>query len=65
MDLQNLATLVALLKDYYKELTHALTDAVELKDNDVAAQSELESKLNVIDRALDIAFDDLSYRLYA
>lgn len=65
MNLQDLATLVALLKNYHTELTHALTDAVELKDNDVAAQAELESKLNVIDRALDIAFDDLSYRLCA
>ena len=64
MDLTNLATLVALLKEYSKELTHALSDAVEI-DDDVAAQAELESKLNVIDRALDIAFDDLSYRLYA
>lgn len=64
MDLQNLATLVALLKEYHKELTHALTDAVEL-DGDVDAQKNIESKLNVIDSALDIAFDDLSYRLYA
>lgn len=64
MDLINLATLVALLKDYHTELTHALTDAVEL-DGDVDAQKNIEAKLDVIDRALDIAFDDLSYRLYA
>lgn len=62
MDLQNLATLVALLKDYHKELTHALTDAVEL-DGDVDAQKNIEAKADVIDRALDIAMEDLEYRI--
>ena len=58
MDLINLATLVALLKNYHKELTHALTDAVEL-DGDVDAQKNIEAKLDVIDRALDITMEDL------
>lgn len=62
MDLQNLATLVALLKEYSKELTHALSDAVEI-DDDVDAQKNIEAKLDVIDRALDIAMEDLEFRI--
>lgn len=62
MDLINLATLVALLKNYHTELTHALTDAVEL-DGDVDAQKNIEAKFDVIDRALDIAMEDLEYRI--
>lgn len=62
MNLQDLATLVALLKNYHTELTHALTDAVEL-DGDVDAQKNIEAKLDVIDRALDIAMEDLEFRI--
>lgn len=63
MDLQNLATLVALLKDYHKELTHALSDAVEI-DDDVVAQKTIEAKAETIESAMEIAMEDLEYRIY-
>lgn len=63
MNLQDLATLVALLKEYSKELTHALSDAVEI-DDDVAAQKTIEGKVSTIDFALEVAMEDLEYRIY-
>lgn len=63
MNLQDLATLVALLKEYSKELTHALSDAVEI-DDDVVAQKTIEAKAETIESAMEIAMEDLEYRIY-
>ena len=63
MNLQDLATLVALLKEYSKELTHALSDAVEI-DDDIVAQKTIEAKAETIESAMEIAMEDLEYRIY-
>lgn len=61
--LVELSELVALLKEYSKELTHSLSDAVEI-DDDVDARKHLELKIRVIESALEVAMSDLEYRIY-
>lgn len=63
LTLVELSELVALLKEYSKELTHSLSDAVEI-DDDVEARETLEAKIATIDNALEVAMSDLEYRIY-
>lgn len=61
IDLKDLAALVALLKLYRSDLYQCASDNFELgHDFDY---KEVAQKIEKIENALDVAFDDLKYRL--
>lgn len=61
--LNDLATLVALLKQYRNELVRNAYDELELNGNDDLDVKDLADKVESLDKALEVAMDDFEYRI--
>lgn len=61
--LQDLATLVALMKQYRNELVRNAYDELELNGNDDLDVKDLADKVESLDKALEVAMDDFEYRI--
>lgn len=61
--LQDLATLVALMKQYRNELVRNAYDELELNGNDDLDVKDLADKVVSLDKALEVAMDDFEYRI--